>query len=289
VSALTAVRIGIGYAPAGWQNLEQVFANYKSVELDACGLVTKSESNKHYDRFRDRIMVPIMNANGDVVAFGGRVLGDGDPKYLNSPETSMFDKGSELFGMTQAADVIRSTGIAVVVEGFMDTMAVSESGIRNVVATMGTATTPNHTKKLFKMCDRIIYCFDGDLAGLKAAWKAMESTIPWLTDTKSAAFSFLPEGEDPDSFIRKNGKDAYIEKLDKAVPLSDYLIRRLIARCRPESAEGKARMIVEAKPIMAKFRVGPAKLLRMQMLKQLSSATDFTVSELDELCPGDPL
>jgi DNA primase len=288
ISALTAVRFGIGYAPVGWQNLEEVYANYKSVELELCGLVTKSENKTHYDRFRDRIMVPILNSNGDVIGFGGRVLGDGDPKYLNSPETALFDKGSEVFGIPQATEAMRSTGVVIVVEGFMDTMAVSEHGIRNVVATMGTATTSNHTKKLFRMCDRIIYCFDGDLAGLKAAWKAMESTIQHLTDSKSASFVFLPEGEDPDSFIRRNGKSAFIEKLDKAMPLSDYLIRRLIARCKPESAEGKAKMIFEAKPIMAKFRLGQAKLLRLQMLKQLSSATDFTVQELDELCPGDP-
>lgn len=290
IKPLTAVRFGIGYAPPGWQNLEDVFGAYDAVELQLVGLVVKNEDNRLYDRFRDRIMIPILSANGDVIGFGGRVLGDDKPKYLNSPESPLFDKGSELFGMPQALPIIRETGCAIVVEGYTDTMALSECGVRNTVATLGTATTPTHAKKLFRAADRVYFCFDGDSAGHTAAWRAMENSIPFLNDgTKSAFFVFLPVDEDPDSFIRQNGKEAFFKVCDAAMPLSEFLIKELIKRTQPDSAEGRARLISEARPLMGKFRLPQSMLLRLQLLKQLSSVSEFTVDELDRICPSLPV
>jgi DNA primase len=283
IKPLTAVRYGIGYAPSGWQNLESVFASYESIELELCGLVTKGEGKRSYDRFRSRIMIPILSADGLIIGFGGRVIDDTDPKYLNSPETSLFDKSSELFGLPQASQSIRETGIAIVVEGYMDVISLSESGIKNVVGTMGTATTSVHAKKLLRLADKVIFCFDGDSAGRKASWKAMENIIPFIADNKSACFSLLPVGEDPDSFVRSNGKDKFLDLCREAMPLSTYLIKSLIERNKPESAEGQAKLIYEAKPIMSKLRVPQASLLRTLMIKQLSNVCGFTPVELDNI------
>ena len=199
VSGEIAQKFGIGYAPDGWQNLAAAFDDYAAVELQQAGLVIKNEQGRLYDRFRDRVMFPIMNQKGEVIAFGGRVLGEGEPKYLNSPETPLFEKGREVFGLPQARAALREKDAAVVVEGYMDVVALAQHGVGNAVATLGTATTATHVQKLMRQVDRIVYCFDGDAAGRKAAWRALENSLEALPEQKSIGFVFLPDGEDPDS------------------------------------------------------------------------------------------
>jgi DNA primase len=195
-----AARYGIGYAPDG-SPLKQVFKDYAAEALAASGLVVENEGRR-YDRFRDRIMFPIRNAKGQIVGFGGRVLDQGEPKYLNSPETPLFEKGRELFGLPQARQSLRETNTAIVTEGYMDVIALAQNGVGNAVATLGTATTPTHVQKLLRQVDRIVFSFDGDNAGRKAAWRALENALEALADNKQIGFVFLPAEHDPDSFIR---------------------------------------------------------------------------------------
>src|SRR5690606_162511 len=197
-----AARFGIGFAPAGWQSLEAVFPNYQDKTLLDAGLVIVNEQGRRYDRFRERIMFPIQDRRGRVIAFGGRVLDSGEPKYLNSPETPLFEKGRELYGIRQAMQSIRDDGFALAVEGYMDVVALAQFGICNAVATLGTATTPHHIQSLLRYADRLVFCFDGDKAGRKAAWRALENSLETLRDDATLAFLFLPEEHDPDSFVR---------------------------------------------------------------------------------------
>ena len=201
-----AAHYGIGYAPDAWQSLDQAFPDYSDPSLDAAGLVVRGESNKRYDRFRDRVMFPIHDVRGRVVGFGGRVLDRGEPKYLNSPETPVFSKGRELYGLFQARQAIRDAERVVVVEGYMDVVALAQHGVGYAVATLGTSTTAVHVQKLFRLTDSVVFCFDGDNAGRKAAWRALENALPALADGKNAQFLFLPDGEDPDDFVRKRGQ-----------------------------------------------------------------------------------
>ena len=186
-----------------------MFPEYDDAALEAAGLVISGDGGKRYDRFRDRIMFPILDCRGRVIGFGGRVLGAGEPKYLNSPETPVFEKGRELYGLYQARNAIRDAGKVVVVEGYMDVVALAQHGVDYAVATLGTATTPVHVQKLFRLTDNVVFCFDGDNAGRKAAWRALENTLPVLADGKNALFLFLPDGEDPDDFVRQHGKAAF--------------------------------------------------------------------------------
>ena len=204
-----AARFGIGYSPDAWQGLATVFPKYDAPELDAAGLVINGDGGKRYDRFRDRVMFPIHDSRGRVIGFGGRVMGAGEPKYLNSPETPVFSKGRELYGLYLARNAIRDAGRAVVVEGYMDVVALAQHGVEYAVATLGTATTPTHVQKLFRLTDTVVFCFDGDNAGRKAAWRALENTLAVLADGKNAVFLFLPDGEDPDDFVRKRGRAAF--------------------------------------------------------------------------------
>ena len=204
-----AARFGIGYSPDAWRGLEAVFPKYDAPELDAAGLVINGEGGKRYDRFRDRVMFPIHDSRGRVIGFGGRVMGAGEPKYLNSPETPVFSKGRELYGLYLARNAIRDAGRVVVVEGYMDVVALAQHGVEYAVATLGTATTPTHVQKLFRLTDTVVFCFDGDNAGRKAAWRALENTLPMLADGKNAVFLFLPDGEDPDDYVRKRGRAAF--------------------------------------------------------------------------------
>src|SRR3954468_23432187 len=199
-----AARFRIGYAPEEWQGLKEPFPKYEDKALVEAGLVIENEG-KRYDRFRDRVMFPIQNARGIVIGFGGRVMGDGEPKYLNSPETPLFEKGRELYGLVQARDAVRTEGHVLVVEGYMDVVALAQFEVGNAVATLGTATTPVHVQKLLRLAAEIIFCFDGDKAGRKAAWRALEVSLPLAPDHKPIRFLFLPEGEDPDSYVRKHG------------------------------------------------------------------------------------
>src|SRR5688500_9831487 len=221
-----AARFRIGYAPDDWQGLKKTFDDYSSSSLVEAGLVIEGEG-KRYDRFRDRIMFPILSARGAVIGFGGRVLGEGEPKYLNSPETPLFEKGREVYGLAQARDAIRAAGRVLVVEGYMDVVALAQYGVGYAVATLGTATTPVHVTKLLRLTDELVFSFDGDAAGRKAAWRALEVSLPLALDHKPIKFLFLPGGEDPDTYVRKHGKPAFEALVGKATVLSEFLLGEL--------------------------------------------------------------
>ncbi|MFO1282722.1 MAG: DNA primase [Burkholderiales bacterium] len=248
-----AARFSIGYAPDEWTALERAFPDYQDAALESAGLVVKGDGGKRYDRFRDRIMFPIHDARGRIVGFGGRVLDRGEPKYLNSPETALFSKGRELYGLWLARDAVREADRVVVVEGYMDVVALAQHGIEYAVATLGTATTPVHAQKLFRLVDSVVFCFDGDAAGRKAAWRALENTLPVLIDGKNARFLFLPDGEDPDDFVRRRGRTAFEESLAQATPLSDFLVAELSARHPPDSDEGRAALVAAARPLVSQI------------------------------------
>src|SRR5438874_4000117 len=261
-----AARFRIGYAPDDWQALKAAFPQYDHSGLVEAGLVIDNEG-KRYDRFRDRIMFPIYSARGAVIGFGGRVMGEGEPKYLNSPETPLFEKGRELYGLVQARDAIRTEGHALVVEGYMDVVALAQYEVGNAVATLGTATTPVHVAKLLRLADGIVFCFDGDAAGRKAAWRALEVSLPLAPDHKPIRFLFLPEGDDPDTYVRKHGKDGWGRKLREAETLSQFLLAQLRAECDLGTAEGRARFISIAKPHVHKI-AAPA--LRLQLINEIA-------------------
>ena len=286
LSGEIAQKFGIGYAPDGWQNLGAAFEDYSGVELQQAGLVIKNEQGRLYDRFRDRVMFPIMNQKGEVIAFGGRVMGDGEPKYLNSPETPLFEKGREVFGLPQARAALREKNTVIVVEGYMDVVALAQHGVGNAVATLGTATTATHVQKLLRQVDRIVYCFDGDKAGRKAAWRALENSLEALPEQKSIDFVFLPDTEDPDSFVRKQGVDAFDLLITQAMPLSEFMLRELASHCDMTSAEGRARLVAEAKPLLTRLQTP---LLRLQLVKRLAEASGFSQAEVERLCDLRPI
>lgn len=275
-----AARYGIGYAPDGWQSLERAFANYAEPALEAAGLVINGDGGKRYDRFRDRVMFPIHDVRGHVVGFGGRVLDKGEPKYLNSPETPVFSKGRELYGLFQARGAVRDAGKVVVVEGYMDVVALAQHGIEYAVATLGTATTPVQAQKLFRLTDTVVFCFDGDAAGRKAAWRALENTLPVIADGKDARFLFLPDGEDPDDYVRRRGKAAFEATLGGAVPLSEFLLAELSVRHPPASAEGRAAWLAAARPLLAQIH---APFLAALIKRQLAATAGLPEDELRKL------
>ena len=273
-----AARYGLGYAPDGWQNLEAVFPEYQSKSLTDAGLVIASEEGRRYDRFRDRIMFPIHNQRGAIIGFGGRVIDQGEPKYLNSPETPLFEKGRELYGLFQARSAIREAERVVVVEGYMDVVALSQYDIGYAVATLGTATTPWQVQKLLRQTDNVIYCFDGDTAGRRAAWRALENSLAQLQDGKQVRFLFLPPEHDPDSFVRARGKEAFGKLLDAAPPLSEILVQELTARVDMRTAEGRAKFLQEAKPLVKQV---PAPMLSLMLRKQVAELAGVSQTELD--------
>jgi DNA primase len=245
VSGEIAARFGIGYAPAGWQNLEAIFPDYANdATLVEAGLVIRAEEGRRYDRFRDRVMFPIVSTRGDIIGFGGRVLGQGEPKYLNSPETPVFEKGRELYGLFQARRAIREANRVIVVEGYMDVVALAQHGVANAVATLGTATTPFHVQKLLRQADHVTFCFDGDAAGRRAAWRALETSLEALSDGKHVNFLFLPEKDDPDTWVRAHGSEAFVELVERAEPLSAFMLRELRAGPRHEHP-GRSRRLPE--------------------------------------------
>ncbi|MDR2614366.1 MAG: DNA primase [Candidatus Accumulibacter sp.] len=286
VSGEIAKRFGIGYAPDGWQNLASVFDDYSMDGLQQAGLVLRSEQGRLYDRFRDRVMFPIVNQKGEIIGFGGRVLGEGEPKYLNSPETPLFEKGREVFGLPQARQSLREKNTAIVVEGYMDVVALAQHGIGNAVATLGTATTAVHVQKLLRQVDRLVFCFDGDAAGRKAGWRALENSLDILPEQKAIGFVFLPESDDPDSFVRKHGAAAFERLVAEAMPLSEFLMKELTARCDMSSAEGRARLVSEAKPLLIRLQTP---LLRLQLVKRLATASGFSQAEVERLCDLKPV
>ncbi|MEE8208011.1 MAG: DNA primase, partial [Nitrosomonadaceae bacterium] len=276
----TAARFAIGYAPTGWQNLAEIFPNYQSRILLEVGVVSESGESKRYDRFRDRIMFPILNEKGRVVGFGGRVLEQNEPKYLNSPETPLFEKGRELYNLFTARRAIRDAERVIVVEGYMDVVVLSQHGIEYVVATLGTATTPHHVQKLLRRTDNVVFCFDGDDAGRKAAWRALENSLAQFVDGKNLGFLFLPEGEDPDSYVRKFGKDAFEELIKQALPLSMFLFQGLSEGINLQTSEGRARLVQDAKPLLAQV-VAP--ILALMLLKRLAELSGISQDELEGL------
>ncbi|HMW16612.1 MAG TPA: DNA primase [Accumulibacter sp.] len=277
---------GIGYAPANPQSLSQVFEDYGHPDLQLVGLVIKNDKGRLYDRFRERVIFPILSQKGEVIAFGGRVIGAGEPKYLNSPETPLFEKGNELFGLTQARAAIRQSEAVIVVEGYMDVVALAQHGIGNVVAALGTATTSTHVRKLLRQADRVIFCFDGDSAGRKAAWRALENSLEILTEQKSINFVFLPESDDPDSFVRREGQDAFRRLVEHAMPLSDFMLREMSRRCDLTSAEGRAKLIADARPLLGRLS---SPLLRLQLTKRLATVSGFSQVEVERLCNLRPI
>jgi DNA primase len=281
-----AARFGVGYAPDAWQGLQTVFPKYDDPALDAAGLVINGDGGKRYDRFRDRVMFPIHDSRGRVIGFGGRVLGAGEPKYLNSPETPVFSKGRELYGLFLARNAIRDAGKVVVVEGYMDVVALAQHGVDYAVATLGTATTPTHVQKLFRQTDTVVFCFDGDNAGRKAAWRALENTLPALADGKNAVFLFLPDGEDPDDFVRKRGKAAFEGALDAAVPLSEFLLAELAVRHPPASAEGRAALVAAARPFLHELHAPVLAAILRRRLSELSGLPEPELRDLLQLPPA---
>ncbi|MFM9878851.1 MAG: DNA primase [Burkholderiaceae bacterium] len=287
LSGEIAKTFGLGYSPEGWRTLAGVFPQYDDPLLAESGLVIVNEEDegnaKRYDRFRDRIMFPIRNVRGECIGFGGRVLGEEKPKYLNSPETPVFSKGSELYGLFEARAALREHGYALVTEGYMDVVALAQLGFPNAVATLGTACTPEHVQKLFRFTDAVVFSFDGDAAGQRAAHKALYAGLPHASDVRSIKFLFLPPEHDPDSFIREFGNAAFAQKVKDAVPLSRFLIDVASEDCELASAEGRARFASQAQPLWTAL---PGGALKSQLLGEIAERVQLDSRELSQLWGG---
>ncbi|MBE7373231.1 DNA primase [Pseudomonas lopnurensis] len=284
LSGVIARDFGLGFAPPGWDNLLKHLGGdplqHKAM-IDAGLLIENAENGKRYDRFRDRVMFPIRDSRGRVIAFGGRVLGDDKPKYLNSPETPVFHKGQELYGLFEARQANRDLDEIMVVEGYMDVIALAQQGLRNAVATLGTATSEEHLKRLFRIVPSVLFCFDGDAAGRKAAWRALEATLPNLQDGRRARFLFLPDGEDPDTLVRAEGTDAFRARIQQqSQPLADYFFQQLSEEADPRSLEGKAHLATLAAPLIEKI---PGANLRALMRQRLTELTGLNGEALQQM------
>ena len=280
VSGEIARDFGLGYAPPGWDNLykDQAKTNLEHDLLIESGMVVNNkDEDKTYDRFRDRIMFPIRDIRGRVIAFGGRILGDGQPKYLNSPETAVFHKGRELYGLFEARKRTQKLTQFLVVEGYMDVVALAQNDINYAVATLGTATSGEHLERMFRLVSRLVFCFDGDNAGRNAAWKALMVALPLMRDGRSARFLFLPDGEDPDSLVRKEGKDKFEWRLDQAQPLPDFFFNKLQADIDIKSLDGKAHLSNLAMPMINEI---PSGVFKQLMIEQLSILTGLAADKL---------
>jgi DNA primase len=284
LSGQIAAKFQIGYAPAGWQNLQSVFANYENEALNTAGLVVENEQGKRYDRFRDRIMFPIHDQKGQVIGFGGRVINPEDtPKYYNSPETPLFQKGHELYGLFVARRAIRDAGRALVVEGYMDVVALAQYGIEYAVAALGTATTPFHITKLMRQTDEIVFCFDGDNAGRTAAWRAAMNALPALTDGLKLRFLFLPKEHDPDSYVREFGKEKFEMEMQNAMPLSQYIVQHLSEGNPLNSQEDKVKFLNDAEPILRQIQAPRFSLMLRKRIAELAEVTDAEMQSLLKL------
>lgn len=283
---------GLGFAPPGWDHLLKHLggdALQQKTLIDAGLLIENTETGKRYDRFRDRVMFPIRDTRGRVIAFGGRVLGDDKPKYLNSPETPVFHKGQELYGLYEARMHNRDLDEVMVVEGYMDVIALAQQGLRNAVATLGTSTSEEHVKRLFRLVPSLLFCFDGDQAGRKAAWRALEAALPSLQDGRRARFLFLPEGEDPDSLVRAEGTDAFRARISQqAMPLADYFFQQLTQEADPSSLEGKAHLAMLANPLIERVPGANLRQLMRQHLQALTGLSGEALSQFTTPAPRQP-
>ncbi|MDP3672357.1 MAG: DNA primase [Telluria sp.] len=280
-----AARFGMGYAPSGWDSLRAVFPDYDALALVESGLVIDKvdedgHNKKRYDRFRERIMFPIRNTKGQVIGFGGRVLDHGEPKYLNSPETPLFQKGFELYGLFEARQAIRDAGYVLVTEGYMDVVALAQLGFPQAVATLGTACTTTHVQKLLRQTDTVIFSFDGDKAGRRAARRALEACLPQVSDNKTIKFLFLPAEHDPDSFVRERGYEAFEQEIHEAMPLSQFLLREVSGEHDLSEPEGRARVQFDAKPLLQSMTPSS---LRLQIVRGLAGMTESTPAEIEAL------
>jgi DNA primase len=283
-----AARFGLGYAPPGWRTLAGLFAQYDDPLLEEAGLVRlKDETGQEelaergrYDWFRDRVMFPIRAVTGEVIGFGGRVLDDSKPKYMNSPETPVFSKGRELYGLFEARQALREKGYALVVEGYMDVVALAQSGFANAVATLGTACTAEHVQKLFRFTDAVVFSFDGDAAGRRAAARALEASLPHASDLRSVKFLFLPPEHDPDSFVRERGAAAFEKAVTEAVPLSRQLVELAGEDAELSSAEGRSRLLAQARPL---WQALPEGALKRQLLPELARTAQLELADLQSL------
>ena len=299
LSGEVARQFGLGYAPPGWRFLAGIWPDYADPKLHEGGMVIDKEQgsegadgnaeHRRYDRFRDRIMFPIRNVKGECVGFGGRVLGQGTPKYLNSPETPVFSKGRELYGLFEARQAIREAGYVLVTEGYMDVVALAQLGFPNAVATLGTACTSEHVHKLFRFTDSVVFGFDGDAAGRRAARKALDGALPYATDVRNIKFLFLPPEHDPDSFIRAHGADAFARSVSSAMPLSRFVLESAREGCDLDTAEGRAMLASQAKPMVSAM---PEGVLKSQLIAELSALVQIGAHELLRLWgvakPGQP-
>lgn len=275
----------LGYAPDSWDFILAQHSN-KPDQQAAClkaGLTIEKNPQKHYDRFRDRIMFPIRDRRGRVIGFGGRILDKGEPKYLNSPETPVFHKGEELYGLYEARQAVKDLQRIIIVEGYMDVVALAQHGIPYAVATLGTATSQQQISKLFRIVPELVFCYDGDAAGKKAAWRALENALPVLRDGVQARFLFLPDGEDPDTLVRKEGQQAFEQRLQQATPLPDFLLGHLAEPLDLSAADGKARLSELAKPLIGKISAGVFKDL---LLDQLSQMIGLSSNSLQQHIPA---
>jgi len=287
IDGASAKRFGLGYAPPGWNNVLERFGKSREAvdRLLAAGLVIRKDDGTHYDRFRERIMFPIRDGRGRTIGFGGRVLGKDEPKYLNSPETVLFHKGRELYGLYEARQALRSIDRLVVVEGYMDVVGLARHGIDFSVATLGTATTDEHLNRLFRVCDEVFFCFDGDRAGRAAAWKALENALPQVREGRQVRFVFLPEGHDPDTFVQAEGADGFVKALDKALPLSDFLIEELSAQVDMKSVDGRARLAELAKPLIGRI---PPGVYRELLTARLAETVGLPIGKLETVLGATP-
>ena len=288
VSGEVAKTFGLGYAPEGWRSLASVFPDYNDPLLVESGLVITGEPGdenaageaKRYDRFRDRVMFPIRNVKGECIGFGGRVLSDEKPKYLNSPETPVFSKGRELYGLFEARTALREHGYALVTEGYMDVVALAQLGFANAVATLGTACTADHVQKLFRFTDSVVFSFDGDSAGRRAARKALDAALPFATDVRTVKFLFLPAEHDPDSYIREHGQEGFAAYVSKAMPLSRFMLEAAAEGCDLDTAEGRAHMASNARPLWSLL---PDGALKRQLLAEIADRVLIDGRELLQL------
>ena len=282
IDGATALRYGIGYAPAGWDSVLKKFGTSKEAEdrLLAVGQIIRKDSGSHYDRFRDRVMFPIRDSRGRCIGFGGRVMGDEQPKYLNTSDTVLFHKRQELYGLYEARQALRNIERLVVVEGYMDVVALARHGIEYAVATLGTATTDEHLNQLLRISDEVVFCFDGDRAGRDAAWKALETSLPHIREGRQLRFVFLPDGQDPDSFVQSEGAGAFEDALSNGIALSNFLIAELSSKVDLDSIDGRARLAELARPLISRIPQGVYKEL---LTGELAESVGLSAGKLEAI------